>query len=94
MAREKGTGSLQREKSGRYTLRVGINGKRYSRSTRTTDRAKAEQMLDRYREVVVVGDQVVVGVKDAERTENWAQKIQFSLFLEHHDAYRGDELGH
>ena len=48
MAREKGTGSLQREKSGRYTLRVGINGKRYSRSTRTTDRAKAEQMLDRF----------------------------------------------
>ena len=48
MAREKGTGSLQREKSGRYTLRVGINGKRLSRSTRTTDRAKAEQMLDRF----------------------------------------------
>ena len=48
MAREKGTGSLQREKSGRYTLRVGINGKRYSRSTRTTDKAKAEQMLDRF----------------------------------------------
>ena len=48
MAREKGTGSLQREKSGRYTLRVGINGKRYSRSTRTTDRAKAELMLDRF----------------------------------------------
>ena len=48
MAREKGTGSLQREKSGRYTIRVGINGKRYSRSTRTTDKAKAEQMLDRF----------------------------------------------
>lgn len=48
MAREKGTGSLQREKSGRWTIRVGINGKRYSRSTRTTDRAKAEQMLDRF----------------------------------------------
>lgn len=48
MAREKGTGSLQREKSGRYTLRVGINGRRLSRSTRTTDRTKAEQMLDRF----------------------------------------------
>ena len=48
MAREKGTGSLQLEKSGRYTIRVGINGKRYSRSARTTDRAKAEQMLDRF----------------------------------------------
>ena len=38
MAREKGTGSLQLEKSGRWTMRVGIKGKRYSRSTRTTDR--------------------------------------------------------
>lgn len=48
MAREKGMGSLQREKSGRWTMRVGINGKRYSRSTRTTDRAKAERMLMRF----------------------------------------------
>ena len=35
MAREKGMGNLQREKSGRWTLRVSIMGKRYSRSTRT-----------------------------------------------------------
>ena len=35
MAREKGMGNLQREKSGRWTLRVGIMGKRYCRSTRT-----------------------------------------------------------
>ena len=48
MAREKGTGNLQQEKSGRWTLRVGINGKRFSRSTRTTDRAKAEKFLERF----------------------------------------------
>ena len=48
MAREKGMGNLQREKSGRWTMRVGINGKRYSRSTRTTDREKAERMLQRF----------------------------------------------
>ena len=41
-------GNLQREKSGRWTMRIGIGGKRYSRSTRTTDRDKAERMLQRY----------------------------------------------
>ena len=48
MAREKGTGSLQLEKSGRWTMRVGIKGKRYSRSTRTADREKAEKFLERF----------------------------------------------
>ena len=48
MAREKGTGSLQREKSGRWTLRVGINGRRLSRSTGTTDKDKAERFLQRF----------------------------------------------
>ena len=48
MAREKGMGSLQLEKSGRWTLRVGIKGKRYSRSTKTTDREKAEKFLARF----------------------------------------------
>lgn len=47
MAREKGMGSLQQEKSGRWTVRIGINGKRISRSARTTDRAKAERFLMR-----------------------------------------------
>ena len=41
-------GNLQREKSGRWTMRVGINGKRYCRSTRTTDRDKAERYLQRF----------------------------------------------
>ena len=48
MAREKGMGNLQREKSGRWTMRVGIMGKRYCRSTRTTDRDKAERCLQRF----------------------------------------------
>ena len=48
MARDKGMGSLQLEKSGRWTMRVGIKGKRYSRSTRTTDREKAEKFLERF----------------------------------------------
>ena len=48
MAREKGTGNLQLEKSGRWTVRVGINGRRISRSTRTTDRDKAEKFLERF----------------------------------------------
>ena len=48
MAREKGTGNLQQEKSGRWTIRVGINGRRLSRSTGTTDRDKAERMLERF----------------------------------------------
>ena len=48
MAREKGMGNLQREKSGRWTMRVGIKGVRYCRSTRTKDRDKAERFLQRF----------------------------------------------
>ena len=48
MAREKGMGNLQREKSGRWTMRVSIKGVRYCRSTRTKDRAKAERILQRF----------------------------------------------
>ena len=48
MAREKGMGNLQREKSGRWTMRVGIKGVRYCRSTRTKDRDQAERELQRF----------------------------------------------
>ena len=48
MAREKGMGNLQREKSGRWTMRVGIKGQRISRSTRTKDRDQAERFLQRF----------------------------------------------
>ena len=57
MAREKGMGSLQLEKSGRWTMRVGIKGKRYSRSTRTTDREKAEKFLERFLSPLGLGSQ-------------------------------------
>ena len=48
MAREKGMGNLQREKSGRWTMRVGIKGKRFCRSTRTKDKDQAERYLQRF----------------------------------------------
>jgi len=48
MAREKGMGSLQQEKSGRWTLRVAINGNRFSRSTGTRDRDAAERFAQRF----------------------------------------------
>ena len=48
MAREKGMGNLQREKGGRWTMRVSICGKRYCRSTRTKDRDQAERVLQRF----------------------------------------------
>ena len=56
MAREKGMGNLQREKSGRWTMRVGINGKRYCRSTRTKDRDQAERVLQRFLAPFGLGD--------------------------------------
>ena len=36
------------EKSGRWTVRIGINGHRISRSARTTDKTKAEAFLNRF----------------------------------------------
>ncbi len=47
MAREKGSGSLQRERSGRYTARISVEGVRMSRSTRTTNYNQAEAFLMR-----------------------------------------------
>lgn len=45
MAREKGMGSLQQEKSGRWTARICVNGLKICRSTRTKDRAQAKAYL-------------------------------------------------
>ena len=59
MAREKGTGNLQQEKSGRWTVRVGIGGKRYSRSARTKDKAKAEAFLNRFLSPFGLGDKTI-----------------------------------
>ena len=56
MAREKGSGNLQMEKSGRWTIRVSINGKRFSRSARTKDRDKAESFLNRFLSPLGLGE--------------------------------------
>ena len=48
MARDKGTGNLQQEKGGRWTVRIGVNGRRLSRSAGTDDRSKAERFLQRF----------------------------------------------
>ena len=46
--REKGLGGLQLEKTGIWTLRCLINGKRVSKSTGTRDREEAEQFAKRF----------------------------------------------
>ena len=46
--RAKGLGGLQQEKTGIWTVRVLINGKRVSKSTGTRDRAEAEQFAKRF----------------------------------------------
>ena len=46
--RTKGLGGLQLEKTGIWTLRCLINGKRVSKSTGTRDRAEAEQFAKRF----------------------------------------------
>ena len=57
MARQKGTGNLQREKSGLWTVRVGINGRRISRSSGTADRGEAERFLGRILFPLGLGDE-------------------------------------
>ena len=54
--RVKGQGSLQREKNGIYTIRAMINGKRFSKSTRTRDRAEAEKIMAQYLKPFVKDD--------------------------------------
>jgi len=46
--RSKGLGGLQLEKTGMWTLRCIINGKRVSKSTGTKDRAEAEQFARKF----------------------------------------------
>lgn len=46
--RSKGSGGLQREKSGIWTLRCLVNGKRISKSTGTRDLVAAEQFVKRF----------------------------------------------
>ena len=46
--RGKGTGSLQRESTGVYTIRVVFNGQRFAKSTGTRDHDKALKMLEEF----------------------------------------------
>ena len=46
--RLRGTGGLQREKTGMYTIRCIINGTRVAKSTGTKDKAEAERFLKRF----------------------------------------------
>ena len=46
--RSKGLGGLQQEKTGIWTVRVLVNGKRVSKSTGTRDRAEAEQFAKKF----------------------------------------------
>lgn len=54
--RSKGSGGLQREKSGIWTLRCLVNGKRISKSTGTRDLVAAEQFAKRFRAPYVKDD--------------------------------------
>ena len=105
MAREKGTGSLQLEKSGRWTMRVGIKGKRYSRSTRTTDREKAEKFLERFLSPLGLGsrrlplaDVWLEYVKSPDRRDLASSTLnakrlvwmEFARWMEHHHLEVGN----
>ena len=46
--RSKGTGGLRREKTGMYTVRCIINGRRIAKSTGTKNREEAERFLKRF----------------------------------------------
>ena len=69
--RSKGTGGLQQEKTGMYTVRCIINGKRIAKSTGTTDRAEAERFLKRFLAPYVKSDaeRTFVKIKEAVATE-------------------------
>ena len=56
--RTKGTGSLQKEKNGTYTIRAMINGKHFSKSTRTKNREEAEKILEQFLRPFVKDDKV------------------------------------
>ena len=56
MGRQKGQGTLQRERNGMYTLRATVNGVRISKSTGTTDLKKAQEFLEEYMRPYVKGD--------------------------------------
>ena len=78
--RTKGFGGLQLEKTGIWTLRCIINGKRVSKSTGTRDRAEAEQFAKRFMAPYVKDD--------PERTY---ENIQAAVMTERHIAAMREE---
>lgn len=58
MGRQKGKGTLQRERSGKWTIRATINGVRKTKCLDTTDRAEAERQLEEFMRPYVKGDNV------------------------------------
>ena len=69
--RLKGQGGLQREKTGMYTVRCIINGKRVAKSTGTKDKDEAERFLKRFLAPYVKDDpeRTFIKVKEAVATE-------------------------
>ena len=76
--RQKGTGGLQLEKSGMYTVRCLINGKRVSKSTGTKDKDEAEQFLKKFLAPYVKDDpeQTYDNIQAAVMTEKQLAKIR------------------
>ncbi len=78
MAREKGTGSLQRERSGRWTARISVEGVRMSRSTRTRDYKQAEAFLLRMLAPYGRGEKIVPFAEVWRRYERSAVRRELS----------------
>ncbi len=80
--RTKGDGGLQLERTGIWTLRCKINGKRISKSTGTRDRQEAEQFARRY---------LAPYVKDS--PEKTYENIQVAIMTERQLAAKREEEG-
>ena len=57
--RAHGTGCLQREKTGFYTMRICRDGKRFSKTTGTNDPIEAQRILDAYVAPLIAKDRVL-----------------------------------
>ena len=89
MAREKGMGNLQQEKSGRWTMRVCINGKRFFRSTRTTDKAKAERFLQKFLALLM---SVIADIRRTASAADLAYQSFIKHCLQNHFNHRGADI--
>ncbi len=76
--RTKGMGGLQLEKTGMWTLRCNINGKRIAKSTGTKDRAEAEQFAKRFLAPYVKDDaaRTYANIQAAVMTERQLAKMR------------------